>query len=126
MVEGPVAVLEGRPPQQIVCVLTGSASARRVAGMTRLEAESIAGLELLARSIENEAVAHAVSWKSAALFTAYRRESRGTACSALLIEQDGIEALGRLRDSAQRLRGALRQRGFASISRSAQTSMWPG
>jgi protein ImuB len=110
----PVAVLEGRPPQQIVCALNRKARLRgALAGMTRLEAESIAGLKLLARSIENEAAAHAVFLESAAQFSPRIEEtSRGTAC-AFVLDIAGTERLfGPPARLAQRLRSALAAAGF--------------
>ncbi len=57
----PVAVLEGSAPQETVCALNRKARLRgAVPGMTRLEADGIVGLKLLARSIEGETAARAV------------------------------------------------------------------
>ena len=57
----PVTVLEGRAPQQVICALNQKARQRGAAlGMTRLEAEGIAGLKLLVRSMDEEAAARTV------------------------------------------------------------------
>jgi protein ImuB len=57
----PVAVLEGRAPLETVCSLNRAAILKgAVLGMTRLEAEGIAGLRLLVRSVEVESAARAV------------------------------------------------------------------
>jgi len=46
----PVAILDGRPPLQSVCSFNRPARLKgAVAGLTRLEAETIPGLHLLAR-----------------------------------------------------------------------------
>ena len=48
----PVAVIEGRAPLEIVCSLNRAAHLKgAVLGMTRLEAEGISDLRLLARSV---------------------------------------------------------------------------
>src|ERR1035438_6790562 len=66
----PVAVLEGRAPFETVCSLNRLAQLKGAAlGMTRLEAESIEGLRLLARSEETEDAARAVFFECAAHFS---------------------------------------------------------
>jgi protein ImuB len=66
----PVAVLEGRAPLEEVCSLNRSARLKgAVLGMTRLEAEGIAELRLLARSVEVEAAARAVLLECVAHFS---------------------------------------------------------
>jgi protein ImuB len=118
----PVAVLDGRAPQETVCALNQKARLRGAAlGMTRLEAEGIAGLKLLARSCPSEAAARFVFLECAAQFSPRIEEaSQGTACSFML-DIAGTERLfGPPHKLAQRLRAALSAAGFrASIAVSA-------
>ena len=118
----PVAVLDGRAPQETVCALNQKARLRGAAlGMTRLEAEGIAGLKLLARSLPSEAAARSVFLECAAQFSPRIEEaSQGTACSFML-DIVGTERLfGPPHKLAQRLRAALSAAGFrASIAVSA-------
>ncbi len=118
----PVAVLEGRVPQQVICALNQKARQRGAAlGMTRLEADGIAGLRLLVRSMEEEAAARTVFLECASQFSPRIEEtSKGTVC-AFVLDILGMERLfgppGRL---AERLRTALAEAGFrASIAVSA-------
>jgi protein ImuB len=110
----PVAVLDGQPPLQTVCALNRHARLIGAAlGMTRLEAESIAGLHLLARSLETEAAARAVMLECAAHFSP-RLESvhQATACACVL-DIAGTERLfGPPETLAERLRDALASSGI--------------
>ena len=66
----PLAVLEGRAPQETVCALNRHARLRGAAlGMTRLEAEGIGGLRLMSRSTEVEAAASGALLECAARFS---------------------------------------------------------
>ena len=89
--------------------------------MTRLEAESIPGLHLLARSLETEAAARTVLLECAAHFSP-RIESvgQGTACACVL-DISGTERLfGPPQTLAERLRTALASAGLrASVAVSA-------
>jgi len=123
----PVAVLEGQAPQESVCALNQQARRRGAAlGMTRLEAESIGGLKLLARSAESEAAARTVFLECAAQFSprienaTEGEASEGTACACVL-DIAGTERLfGPPEQLAGRLRAALAGAGFrASIAVSA-------
>jgi protein ImuB len=118
----PVAVLEGRASQETVCAVNQKARLCGAAlGMTRLEAEGIAGLKLLARSRPSEAAARSVFLECAAQFSPRIEEaSQGTACSFIL-DIAGTERLfGPPQKLAQRLRAALAAAGFrASIAVSA-------
>lgn len=110
----PVAVLEGRPPQQCVCSMNRSARECGAAlGMTRLDAEAIAGLRLVARSVETEAAARAVFLECAAQFSPRMEEvSEETACSFVL-DIAGTERLfGPPQQLAERLRASLAATGF--------------
>jgi len=115
----PVAVLEGRAPQEMVCAFNEQARRRgAVPGMTRLEAEGIDGLRLLARSEEGEAAARAVFLECAAQFAPRIEEtSEGRAC-AFVLDITGTERLfGPPRKLGERLRAALAEAGFrASIA----------
>jgi protein ImuB len=118
----PVTVLEGRAPQQVICALNQKARQRGAAlGMTRLEAEGIAGLKLLVRSMDEEAAARTVFLECVSQFSPRIEEaSEGTAC-AFVLDIAGMERLfGPPERLAERLREALAEAGFrASISVSA-------
>jgi len=123
----PVAVLEGRAPQETVCALNQKARLRGAAlGGSRLEAEGIAGLKLLARSLAGEASARSVFLECAAQFSpriedaSAEEASTGTAC-AFVLDIAGTERLfGPPQKLAARLRAALAAAGFrASIAVSA-------
>ena len=132
----PVVVLDGRAPAEWVCSLNQLASRMgAVAGMTRLEAESINGLRLLKRSAENEAAARAVFLECAAKFSPRIEDAlacnpstnnpaderrRPTAC-AYVLDIAGTERLfGSPAQLAQRLRDELAASGFrASVAVSA-------
>jgi protein ImuB len=118
----PIAVLEGRAPLEVVCALNRHAERRgAVCGMTRLEAEAIAGLRLLPRSTQSEAAARAVVRECAAYYSPrIEAASYGTACSYVL----DIAGTGRLfgppEKLAERLRAVLAAAGFrVSIAVSA-------
>jgi protein ImuB len=109
-----VAVLEGRAPLETVCSLNRAALLKGAAlGMTRLEAESIAELRLLTRSLETEAAARAVMFECAAHFSPRIEDaSQGTACACVL-DIAGTERLfGPAEELARRLRAALAAAGF--------------
>lgn len=118
----PVVVLEGQAPEETVCALNRKALARgAVHGMARLDAESLAGLKLLARSAEAESAARAVFLECVAQFSPRIEEaSRGIAC-AFVLDIAGTERLfGPPGQLAHRLRAALSAAGFrASIAVSA-------
>ena len=118
----PVAILDGRPPLQTVCSLNRSARVKGVvAGLTRLEAETILGLNLLARCRETEAAARAVLLECAAHFSpriesAHQPDSTQPAppqtCSCVL-DITGTERLfGPPQTLAERLRDALADAGL--------------
>ncbi|MGA2168462.1 MAG: DNA polymerase Y family protein [Terracidiphilus sp.] len=110
----PVAVLEGRAPLETVCSLNRSARLKGASlGMTRLEAESIPGLHLLARSTQTEAAARAVFLECAAHFSPrIEAASQGTACACVL-DIAGVERLfGPPETLAERLRASLASAGL--------------
>ena len=118
----PLAVLEGRPPLQTVCSLNRPAQMKGASlRMTRLEAETLPGLRLLARSEESEASARAVLLECAAHFSPrIEAVNQSTACACVL----DIAGTGRLfgppETLAERLRASLASAGFrASIAVSA-------
>jgi len=127
----PVAVLDGRAPEEWVCSLNRLAERRgAAAGMTRLEAESVQGLRLLKRSAESEAAARAVMLECTAKFSPRIEEActdagtaepgSGTAC-AFVLDIAGTERLfGPPAQLAERLREELAGAGFrAAIAVSA-------
>lgn len=111
-----VAVLDGRPPLETVCSLNRQARLKGAAlGMTRLEAETISGLQLLSRSLETEAAARAVLLECAAHFSPrLEAANQGTACSCVL-DIAGTERLfGPPEMLAERLSAALMSSGLRS------------
>jgi protein ImuB len=115
----PVAVLGGRPPMEAVCSLNRLARLKgAVPGITRLEAEAIPGLHLLARSKETEAAARAVLLECAAQFSprlesiSQKSVSQEAACACVL-DITGTERLfGPPQTLAERLRDALASAGL--------------
>jgi protein ImuB len=105
----PVAILDGRPPLETVCSLNRLARLKGAAlGMTRLEAESIPGLHLLARSLETEAAARAVFLECAAHFSPRIESVNHETTCACVLDITGTERLfGPPELLAQRLRDAL-------------------
>lgn len=118
----PVAVLDGRPPLESVCAFNMHAQRSGVMlNMTRLEAEDIAVLRLLRRSIESEDAARAVMLECSSAFSPRVEDvSGGTACSFVL-DIAGTERLyGSPAQLAEKLNRSLAASGFrASIAVSA-------
>lgn len=118
----PIAVLDGRAPQETVCSINQHARLRGVTpGMTRLEAEALGDLILLSRSLELESSARAIILECATTFSPRIEEvSTHTSCSFVL-DISGTERLfGPSEKLAQRLRLSLTAAGFlASIAVSA-------
>jgi protein ImuB len=118
----PVAVLAGCAPLETVCSLNRQARLKGAAlCMTRLEAESIPGMRLLARSEETEAAAHAVFLECAAHFSPrIEAADRRTACACVLDITGTKRLFGPPELLAQRLRAGLAAAGFrASVAVSA-------
>jgi protein ImuB len=118
----PVAALEGRAPLETVCSLNRAAHLKgAVLGMTRLEAEGIAGVRLLARSVEVEAAARAVLLECVSQFSPRIEEVCMATTSAFVLDISGTGLLfGPPETLAQMLRAALTTAGFrASIAVSA-------
>jgi protein ImuB len=118
----PVGVIEGRPPHECVCAMNIHALHRGAAiRMTRLDAEGVPGLRILARSPQTEASARMVLLECAAKYSPRIEEvSDGTAC-AFVLDMAGTERLfGPPAQLAERLRADLASAGFrASIAVSA-------
>ncbi len=114
----PVAVLDGKAPQQFVFSMNRQARlAGAEYGMTKLEAEAIPQLGLFQRSPESEAAAHAVLLECAANFSPRIEDASAgtlpeTACACAL-DIAGTERLfGPPETLAHRLREALHAAGF--------------
>jgi protein ImuB len=115
----PVAVLEGSAPLEMLCSLNRHARLAGAApGMTRVEAEHVAGLHLLPRSLETEAAARAVVFECAANFAPQIENVSGPAACACVLDIAGTERLfGPPETLARRLRAALGGAGFrASVA----------
>jgi protein ImuB len=118
----PILVTQGKAPNESVCSFNQLAQRRGATlGMTPLDAQSIAGVVLLARSAPCETTARAVVQECAASFSPRIEEvSHGTAC-ALVLDITGTERLfGPPGQLAERLRACLKDAGFhASMTVSA-------
>ena len=110
----PVAVLEGRAPLERVCSMNAHARQKGVAlGMTRLEAEAVTGLRLLARSVDEETFARAVFLECAANFSPRIEEASAANSCAFVLDIAGTERLfGPPASFAERLRAAVARAGF--------------
>ena len=118
----PVAVLDGRAPEEWVYSMNRLAGRHGVvAGMTRLEAESVNGLRLLKRSAESEIAAREVFLECAAKFSPRIEEACAGAACAFVLDIAGTERLfGPPAQLAERLREELAGAGFrASVAVSA-------
>ena len=118
----PAAVLDGNAPLESVCSVNQLARRRGVdLRMLRHDAEAIAGLHLLRRSVESETCARAVLLECAAMFSPRIEDvSLGTA-SGCVLDITGTERLFGPPDAlARRIRVTLKAAGFhASIAVSA-------
>jgi len=110
----PVAVLDGRPPVELICSMNQPARLRGAAlGMTRLEAEGIERLRLLSRSTESERAAREVFLECAANFSPRMEETEAGTCYACILDIAGTERLfGPPAVLAQRMCAALAGAGF--------------
>jgi len=110
----PVAVLDGRPPMQILCSLNHHAHLEGASlGMSRLEAEAIVNLRLLQRSIETEAAARAVLLECAAQFSPRIEFVALPNAASCVLDIAGTERLfGPPETLAQRLRISLQAAGL--------------
>lgn len=117
----PVAILEGRAPLEFVCSLNRHARLLGATpGMTRVEAEHVAGLRLLSRSLPTEASARDVVFECAANFAPQIEDASGPAACACVLDIAGTERLfGPPETLAGRLRASLAAAGFrASVAAS--------
>ncbi len=118
----PVVVMEGRPPHESVCAMNTHALRRGATpGMTRLDAEGLPGLRVLARSSQTESAARMVLLECAAKYSPRIEEvTEGTVC-AFVLDMAGTERLfGPPAQLAERLRADIASAGFrASIAVSA-------
>ena len=118
----PVAVLEGAPPQEKVCA--ANARARRdgvLAGMTRVEAESFAGIVLLSRSAAMEAEAREALLGCIGTFTPQAETCHTDTEAVCVLDVSGMARLHPdPRTFAVNLQATLRSRRlFASVALSA-------
>ena len=115
----PIAVIDGRPPQEFVCSMNRRALSVGISpDMTRLDAEGIPGVRLLARSLETEAAARAVLLECVAQFSPRIEEASSATATAFILDISGTERLfGTPAQLAERLRTELAASGFrASIA----------
>src|SRR3984957_8115103 len=122
----PIAILDGKPPQQTVCSMNRPARlAGVVHGMTKLEAESIPQLRLCNRSLESETAARAIFLECVSNFSPRIEDVSVFLVSdhafACILDIAGTERLfGPPAALAERLRTALHAVGLrASIAVSA-------
>jgi protein ImuB len=110
----PVAVLDGPAHDQSVCACNRLAAQRGVAhGLSRLEAESIAGVRLLMRSIAIEQAARAVLLEAAAQFSPRIEEVSAANVCSFVLDVAGCELLfGTAAQMAARMREAMAAAGF--------------
>jgi len=110
----PVVVMEGRQPHEFACAMNTHAARRGATlGMTRLDAEGLPGLRLLARSIEMEASARMVLLECAAKYSPRIEETSEGACCSFVLDIAGTERLfGPPERMADRLRVELASAGF--------------
>jgi protein ImuB len=114
-----VLVLEGRQPQQLVSSLNRKALQQGAAiGMTRLEAEAMGSMCMLARSVETESAARKVFLECAAQFSPRIEEASNGTGSAFVLDIAGTERLfGAPQQLAVRLRDSLAAVGIrASVA----------
>jgi protein ImuB len=130
----PVVILDGPAAQQTVCALNQHARRRGAAlGMARLDAESLAEMKLLRRSIQAEKVSRSILLECVSQFSPRiedalwntlwdeeRQAGQATACAFVLDIQGTERLFGPPEQLAQRLRSCLSAAGFhVSIAVSA-------
>ena len=90
----PFVVLQGEPPQETVCSI--NKIARRLGlefGMTRLEAESFAGVSFMSRSLREEETARAVVHECAAGFSPRISDMSTDLACVCMTDISGMERL---------------------------------
>jgi len=118
----PVAVLDGPAHDQSVCAFNRLAAQHGVVhGLSRMEAESIAGLQLLARSLAVEQAARAVMLEVAAQFSPRIEEVCAANACSFVLDVAGCELLfGPPAQMVARMREAMAAAGFrVSVALSA-------
>jgi protein ImuB len=110
----PVAVLDGPPHDQSICACNRLAAQRGVVhGLARIEAESVAGLQLLPRSLAVEQAARMVMLEAAAHFSPRIEEVSAAHTCSFVLDIAGCELLfGPAAMIAARLREAMAATGF--------------
>lgn len=110
----PVAVLNGRPPLEMICSMNRAARLKGAAlEMTRVEAKAIQGLRLLSRSLECETAAREVFLECAANFSPRIEVTHGQTWCTCVLDIAGTERLfGPPAALAGRMREALAGAGF--------------
>lgn len=110
----PVVVLEGCPPQDVVCSMNLHARRRGISlGMTRSEIEELGGIQIFSRSSEVESAAATVFLEFAAKFSPrIEMAGRDKACACVL-DITGTERLfGPAKVLTRRIHSALLRVGF--------------
>ena len=110
----PVAVLEGRAPLERICSMNNIArKAGAIQGMSRPEAEAVAGLKLIARSTEGEIAARAILLECVASFSPRIEDAGGGSDYTCVLDIEGTERLfGEPATLARRLKTVLAAAGF--------------
>jgi protein ImuB len=110
----PAAVLDGPAHDQCVCAFNRLAGQRGVVhGLGRMEAESIAGVQLLTRSCAIEQAARAVLLEAAAQFSPRIEEVSATNACSFVLDVAGCELLfGPAEQMATQIRETLAGAGF--------------
>lgn len=110
----PMAVLDGPAHDQYVCAFNRLAGQRGVVrGLGRKEAESVAGLQLLARSQPVEEAARAVLLEAAAQFSPRIEEVKAANACSFVLDVAGCELLfGPAELMAARMRESMTATGF--------------
>ncbi|HLY40097.1 MAG TPA: hypothetical protein VKR52_02740 [Terracidiphilus sp.] len=110
----PVVVLEGKPPQEIVCSLNRLAKRRGlVCGVTRHDAEETGGIHVLARSAEVESSAASVLLEYVSRFSPRIEVASSNLSYSCVLDIAGTERLfGPSKELAERLHSSLADSGF--------------
>lgn len=110
----PLAILDGKPPQEAVCSINLHARKRGIAtGMTRLEVEEVGGIQILSRSLPTEQAARTVLLECASQFSPRIEETYDTNACAFVLDIAGTERLfGPPMQLAQSLRATMTAAGF--------------
>ncbi len=112
--QGPVAILAGEPPRQLVCSANARARAQGVsAGMTRAELDVFPDVALLPRSRAEESSARSALLQAAGQFSPRVEDSSDDLCSCCILDITGTEKLlGTPEKLGQKLLHAVRALGI--------------